>query len=229
MNRYLLCYMLVAATTRAAISMKLGQQEFHDVGVRKSGTGSGDPQFHTVDGKQYSFDGNCSYVLLRECQDPLEQPRFSVNIVNSRTLKTPYKYVVYIDSVYVIINLEGGGVFRVDLLQNKYLSINNNTSIHIVDIVDKWEDKTNGISIKEKDNKIVVTKKNEFCVCWDGIGRVDVKVDDSFHGKVCGLMGTANNDPDDDFKMLTTEGLKLVEDVKEFANSWQIKDSCKIK
>ncbi|XP_006820530.1 BMP-binding endothelial regulator protein-like [Saccoglossus kowalevskii] len=226
MYRFVLVYTLVAATASHVMSMKLGQPNHHSIGVRAGGWG--DPEFDTIDGRMYVFSGNCSYVLLRECHDPLGPPRFSVNIVNARTLNTPYTAAVYIDTVYVLIDLEGGSVFRVDLLQGKYLSINNQTSIHIVDIVDKWEDVENGITIRQFNYKILVTKRDEFSVCWDGKGRVDVKVNDNFNGEVCGLLGNANDNPDDDLQELTSEGLQLVENVNDFAMSWQIKDSCRI-
>ncbi|XP_077865516.1 von Willebrand factor-like [Saccoglossus kowalevskii] len=67
---------------------------------------------------------------------------------------------------------------------------------------------------------------DEFTVWFNGNGLVDVAIDEKYHGKVCGLLGNANDDPDDDFQKLTSNGLELVSDVNEFANSWVVPGSC---
>nr|XP_006812750.1 PREDICTED: von Willebrand factor-like [Saccoglossus kowalevskii] len=89
-----------------------------------------------------------------------------------------------------------------------------------------WEDSTNGITIQPDQSKVKIDKAGEFSVWFNGNGRVDVAIDEKYHGKVCGLLGNANDDPDDDFQKLTANGLELVSDVTEFANSWVVPGSC---
>ncbi|XP_006820528.1 von Willebrand factor-like [Saccoglossus kowalevskii] len=78
----------------------------------------------------------------------------------------------------------------------------------------------------ERDNKIVLNKAGEFSLSWDGIGRVNIKLDDTYKGHVCGLLGNADDNPDDDLMELTADGLKLTTNTDEFAKSWEIPDSC---
>uniref|UniRef100_A0ABM0LYR0 Kielin/chordin-like protein-like n=1 Tax=Saccoglossus kowalevskii TaxID=10224 RepID=A0ABM0LYR0_SACKO len=40
--------------------------------------GGGDPHYKTLDSHTYTFDGHCSYILMRECSNYLGTPRFTV-------------------------------------------------------------------------------------------------------------------------------------------------------
>jgi len=56
-------------------------------------------------------------------------------------------------------------------------------------------------------------------VSWDGLYRVEVSVSTSWRGRLCGLCGNYNGDPDDDFM---TSNNTLVHSPNTFAYSWVI-------
>ncbi|XP_077862704.1 uncharacterized protein LOC102802952 [Saccoglossus kowalevskii] len=189
------------------------------------GNGYGDPHFETLDHKSFQFDGHCSYILLRECKKPLHTPRFT--IINKHGLMESLKgkLKAYVSKISVVIQLSSKKQFRTELLESKYVLINNGSVIDIADL-GLWEDPTNGITIQPDHSKVKLDMAGEFTVWFNGNGRVDVAIDEKYHGKVCGLLGNANGDPDDDFHKLTSNGLELVSDVNEFANSWVVPGSC---
>jgi len=59
-------------------------------------------------------------------------------------------------------------------------------------------------------------------VSWDGLYRVEVTVSTSWRGRLCGLCGNYNGDPDDDF---TTPGGIMVSSPDIFGSSWVIENS----
>ena len=56
-------------------------------------------------------------------------------------------------------------------------------------------------------------------VTWDGQYRVQVTVSSAWEGRICGLCGNYNGDPDDDF--ITPNNLS-VSDPNEFGTSWKL-------
>jgi hypothetical protein len=50
---------------------------------------------------------------------------------------------------------------------------------------------------------------------------IEIKVEETYLGTLCGLCGSYNNDPSDDF---TKSDNTLTTDTNEFGNSWQVSD-----
>nr|XP_006825365.1 PREDICTED: zonadhesin-like [Saccoglossus kowalevskii] len=184
------------------------------IGVR------GDPHFITLDSQKYNFNGHCSYVLLRECTNPLGTPRFTVTTKHSLMESLRRNLKPYVDSTSVIV-----GAFRADLLHGNLVSINNEPAVHIHELRG-WNKTDKGITVTPDKGMVKVDVEGEFTVWFNGNGRVNVAIDRQYHGKVCGLLGNANDNSDDDFQKLTTNGLELVTDIDEFANSWVVPNSC---
>ena len=57
-------------------------------------------------------------------------------------------------------------------------------------------------------------------VYYDGVWTINVKIPDAFDGRVCGLCGNSNQNPNDDFQALINGTLQQVTDLVQFGLSW---------
>ena len=60
----------------------------------------------------------------------------------------------------------------------------------------------------------------QITVYYDGLWTLNVKIPDPFDGRVCGLCGNSNGNPNDDFQALVDGSLQQVTDLIEFGLSW---------
>ncbi|XP_006816571.1 uncharacterized protein LOC102809870 [Saccoglossus kowalevskii] len=185
----------------------------------------GDPIFNTLDKKEYRFDGECSYVLLRECSKPLEEPRFVVTSKHGVMENLKGNLITYVKGISIYLKNWPLSDLQIDLLEQRYVSINKNIPLNIREMV-RWNDASIGVTIEQDGPNVKVDKEDEFTVWFNGNGRVNLEIVDSLSDRVCGLLGNGNGNPDDDFLKLTPDGLTLVDDVNEFGESWVVDGSC---
>jgi hypothetical protein len=62
-----------------------------------------------------------------------------------------------------------------------------------------------------------------FSVHWDGSTVMIVKINQRYKNKTCGLMGNADNNPDNDFQL---PDRSIAKNIAEFANSWKTNPLC---
>ncbi|XP_006823458.1 IgGFc-binding protein-like [Saccoglossus kowalevskii] len=85
------------------------------------------------------------------------------------------------------------------------------------------------ITVERINREIIkVTLKSKFVLKWNGSGRVAPILDQSMFGKVCGLLGNGDSDPDNDMQIPIQDGtLKMVDIINEFGDGWLVPGSCK--
>ncbi|XP_059510759.1 mucin-19-like [Stegostoma tigrinum] len=165
----------------------------------------GDGHYKTFDGKRYSYDGNCEYVIVEDqCQRAIgtfqilteSVPCCENGVTCSRNIR-----ILFEDRELIL--LSGNGVTEVSL--GKTQCTDNLYTLHTVGLY------------------LVLTFSNGITVIWDKRTRLSITLDAKWKNKVCGLCGNFNDDIEDD---LTTKWNYVVTSPVEFGNSWKISQSC---
>ena len=165
----------------------------------------GDPHYVTFDSRKYDFQGTCEYILTQPCNSS----EFSVIVTNL----AHNQYVSCTDTVRVLVPdenlnifMERGGTVTI----NDILQPNNGDEVILhsgeVEVV-----RTGG-------RPHVLLTTSGVRVSWDGLYRVDVTVSTSWRGRLCGLCGDYNGDPNDDFR---TPDNMLSSSSNDFGVSWE--------
>ena len=168
----------------------------------------GDTHFQNFDLLQYSFQGDCEYVLSKSCAGDV----FSVVIKNvpknahsSRVQEV--KILIPGEYIEIVLGTGNGGTATVNgtlQLENGDGQLSMNGEVELV--------RSGGLLH-------VLLGKQGIRVFWDGTNRVEVTVAKSWRGKLCGLCGNYNNDDKDDFQ--GPDGQQLG-NANEFVTSWVI-------
>nr|XP_006818928.1 PREDICTED: IgGFc-binding protein-like [Saccoglossus kowalevskii] len=174
----------------------------------KDGSGRGDPHYRTFDSKKFSFQGNCSYILMKNC-GPRKSTAFQVEVIqrgrDGEEVTRVWAVTVRIDR-HIIEMGQNNSI----IIDKKVTSLDSlPRSLIIAD--------SNVIHIKLIDDVINVEMPSRFNVMWDGDRFVDIHIEPLLYGNVCGLLGNADDDPTNDFK--DANG-KLLDNVDDFTNSW---------
>ena len=163
---------------------------------------SGDPHYHTFDGRYYDFQGACEYIFSQPC----DSNDFSVIVgnrrCNSRATCTNFVRVI-VPAENLNILLAGGAV-----------TINNIPQANNGDEVILTSGGVEVVRVGGRPNVILT----ELGVRISFYGsRVDVAASESWRGRLCGLCGNYNGDPDDDF---ITSNNFTVSNPNDFGISW---------
>ena len=174
---------------------------------------SGDPHYHTFDGRYYDFQGVCEYVLTQPCHSN----EFSVIVTNT----AHNRYVSCTSAVRVLVPhenldilLERGG----SVIINDQLQLNNGDSV-ILQSNDTMVTRVGG-------RPYVFLTRSGIEVFFDGRYRVTVKASSVWNGMLCGLCGNYNADPSDDFQ---SPNGTLITSPNDFGYEWSTsrgRDGC---
>jgi len=166
----------------------------------------GDPHYRTFDLKKFDFQGTCEYVLTQSCN--------SSEFVVSASNRAHNSYVSCTDLVRVVVpdsNLE------IILRRAGAVMINNRMHSNADDGILLQTDNVEIVKIGRQVHVILITLGVR--VSWDGLYRVDVTVSTSWRGRLCGLCGNYNDNPNDDFM---TPASILTPSPSLFSQSWAI-------
>ncbi|XP_041052579.1 otogelin [Carcharodon carcharias] len=160
----------------------------------------GQYNYETFDGLYYYYPGNCTYTLVRECEQ--SQQSFSIQVHNDPTCQSsPYSCQ---RSVSLFFTYEG------EIILQSYEVIHHGQSVQLPYII-------GNLKFEQIAGYILVRHHHGFSMAWDGSSGVYIKMNVDYVGKICGLCGNFNGNMHDD--LYTSYGL-LTEDIAIFGNSW---------
>ncbi|XP_001942569.2 BMP-binding endothelial regulator protein [Acyrthosiphon pisum] len=166
----------------------------------------GDPHYRTYDGKFFSFQGPCKYLLSADCVGRT----FSIRVTNDarNTRNSAWTKT---------ISLRTGGL-KVNLGENKRIKINGQR----VSVPYK---RSNELTISNMNDTVLVETRIGVSIIWDGRGFLEVSVPSRYKGSLCGLCGNFNSVPRDD---MTTKDGQVVLEPQVFGSSWRVggKNAC---
>ena len=170
---------------------------------------SGDPHYTTFDGSRHHFQGICKYELVKDCI----KNRFTITTVNTPcggTAACVTEATVVVHNLFLSIVLKrasGGGQVFVNGI--RYYKTKNGLVLSLGEV--KIIHSSNSIIVSLTTTGVVVT--------WKGTSYISVKVSEDLKHHLCGLCGTYNDDPTDDFQ--TPDGA-VVRFTNQFGFSWLI-------
>ncbi|XP_046897349.1 mucin-5AC-like [Hypomesus transpacificus] len=174
-------------------------------------SGWGDPHYITFDGTYYGFQGNCSYVLVKEI---LPKYNFSVTIDNyfcnsPDGLSCPQSITVYYHSYQIYMTQKDlNGVFT------NLIYVNNKRIIPAFENAD-FRITDNGIE------SAVIIPEIGAKVTFTGLMFAIYLPYAKFHGNTEGQCGTCDNNRTDDCMLPTGQ---VISSCPDMANSWHVPD-----
>ncbi|XP_074991089.1 IgGFc-binding protein [Calonectris borealis] len=183
---------------------------------------TGDPHYQTFDGKTFDFMGTCTYTLTKTCELDPTLPVFSVEAKNEHRGNLKVSHIgaltvrVY-DVTIAVVRSENGivrylfgfhGLFFFFLLQ-----VNNHRSRLPISLAQ------GKLRLQQKGKSVLIKTDFKLKILYDWDDHVVVKLPGMFSGKVCGMCGNSNGNPQDD--SLMPDG-NLAQDTVELGRSWKV-------
>ncbi|KAM4526944.1 alpha-tectorin isoform 2-T2 [Fundulus diaphanus] len=167
---------------------------------------SGDPHYLTFDGKLYDFQGTCRYVLATVCNETDELHHFSVKAKNEPWMGLPVSITaeVFVDVLGYEVHMSRGSGGTVEVN-----GITRNLPVVF----------SGSLSIFGSGSQTFVNADFGLSVMYDGLYTVTISVPPNYRGKVCGLCGNFNGNPNDDFHIPSGE---LVNSPDDFGAAWKV-------
>ncbi|XP_075044693.1 mucin-5B-like [Mixophyes fleayi] len=165
----------------------------------------GEGNFITFDNKRYTMNGDCEYTLVQDyCDiDDLRNGTFKViseNIPCGTTGTSCSKSItVYVGDHKLIL-----------------------TDGHL-EVLERSSDVEIPYKSKHMGSFLVIEMMNGIVLVWDRMTSIYIHLSTDFKGKVCGLCGNFDGNGNNDF---TKRSQCVVEDVKEFRDSWKLSPEC---
>eukprot|EP00794_Sanderia_malayensis_P017684 gene17684-19449_t len=156
----------------------------------------GDPHYQTFDGRFYSFQGTCRYMLAKDSNNT-----FSVIVKNSARYTGRFAWT---KSVHIKL-----GKYTISLQQKLKVKVNGKR------IRTPYLDYP-ALDIRETKRYLHVYTDKGLSVTWDGDSYLSVSVSKDFKGRMSGLCGNYNGDGRDDLSVSNGPSLHPV----AFARQW---------
>ncbi|XP_032894892.1 otogelin isoform X1 [Amblyraja radiata] len=160
----------------------------------------GQYNYETFDGLYYYYPGNCTYTLVRECEQ--SQQSLLIQIHNDPACNSsPYSCQ---RSVSLFFAYEG------EIILQNHEVIHHGKSVQLPHTI-------GNLKFEQVAGYILVRHHHGFSLAWDGSSGVYIKMSVVYVGKLCGLCGNFNGNLHDD--LYTSYGV-LTEELAIFGNSW---------
>jgi hypothetical protein len=147
----------------------------------------GDPHYYSFDGLVTHWQGQCEYVLARECE--VSETSFEVQVRN--TARLPGQVVTVTQAVAIRAPVDATSAVIIELFRDPTLNTVNGVPLGAAAVTARgWVSITRPDASRPQD--VLVTVAGVGSVRWSSGSRVDVRLAPKFAGRVCGLCG--NND-----------------------------------
>ncbi|KAM5138200.1 mucin-2-like [Mantella aurantiaca] len=165
----------------------------------------GQGHYITFDNKRFTINGNCEYTLVQDYCDNDDLKKGTFKII---TENIPCGTTGTSCSVAITLYL---GAHKIILADGHIDVMETSSNVEISYITRKM-----GIYL-------VIETNNGLVLVWDQMTSISIHLSRSYQGKVCGLCGNFDGNSKNDF---TTRSMCLVENVKEFRDSWKSSAGC---
>nr|XP_033818517.1 IgGFc-binding protein-like [Geotrypetes seraphini] len=172
--------------------------------------GWGDPHYHTWDGKNYDFQGTCTYTIAKYCGNDATLPDFNIEAKNeNRGGNTKVSYVSFVTiQVY-------GFTISVTRFQNGLVQVDNQQLRLPINL-------NNGkVQLYQTGGSLLVQTDFGLKAYYDWNYYLRIVISSSYFESVCGLCGNYNGNPNDDF--MTPNRVEAPNAI-DFGKSWKVED-----
>ncbi|XP_075697035.1 IgGFc-binding protein-like [Rhinoderma darwinii] len=167
---------------------------------------SGEPHYISLDGRSYDFQGICTYIFAKTVLKYPHLVSFTVTVQNER-----YKNFAVSVTKEVVVSVYG---YTVTIQRGIQWKVKVDGEVHNLPLT-----LLNGkLSINQEGNNIVLQTDFGLSLLYDTMYYVLLKVPSSYMGKIGGLCGNFNGDPNDDFQL--PNGL-ITKKVADFGQAWR--------
>ncbi|XP_075183389.1 alpha-tectorin [Anomaloglossus baeobatrachus] len=167
----------------------------------------GDPHYHTFDGLLFHFQGSCSYLLARNCNQGNHLPYFSIEAKNENRGGSSVAWLkdisVEVYSYNIVIPKESFGKIKV------------NNLIFSLPVTLEF----GAIKIYQSGLSTAVETDFGLLVIYDGEHYASISVPGTYINSTCGMCGNYNKNPEDD--TLRSDG-RLAVSVIDLGESWRV-------
>ncbi|XP_022248617.1 BMP-binding endothelial regulator protein-like [Limulus polyphemus] len=160
----------------------------------------GDPHYRTFDGRIFTFQGSCKYLLTNDCKG---NKSFSIQVINDPRHTKTFSWTK-------VVKIKVG---ESKIRMARFMKVKINKKKVQLPYV-----KLGSFSIVQEGYNIVTRTNLGIKMMWDGGSFLEVSVPPEFKNQMCGLCGNYNGDSKDDF--ITRNG-NVVSDVDIFGNDWK--------
>ncbi|XP_051776523.1 IgGFc-binding protein-like [Erpetoichthys calabaricus] len=167
----------------------------------------GGTQYHTFDGQDFTFQGNCTYELVHNCVSQSNASEFSVQIQIKHDKNSSQPYMEMISFVIQDTNIT---------IIHKYVEA---VMVNDIKFIPPFSLQDGSVKVYFSGISIVLEMNSGLMVIYNWEQYLKVKIPKSFPEDVCGMCGNNNNDSSDDF--LTSNGTKA-SSAKAFGWSWKV-------
>ncbi|XP_063798279.1 IgGFc-binding protein-like isoform X2 [Pseudophryne corroboree] len=168
----------------------------------------GDPHYHTFDGKNYDFQGTCSYTMSKTCSSNLDLPYFNIETKNEIRATSSVSYLKSVNIQVYGFNITG---FRSEY---GVVRVNNQKSQLPVQLLD------GKLTISQSGTSLILLTDYKLKVIYDWDILLKITIPGSYYTNVCGLCGNYNDNQSDD---LSNGGVAL--STIDYGKLWKVQDN----
>ncbi|XP_008852263.2 IgGFc-binding protein [Nannospalax galili] len=181
---------LVYQSTSCLLGQQCGLLPSGQLGCQPTSTAEcqawGDPQYFTLDGHQFDFQGTCEYLLSAPCEaQPMGTEYFNVTVANehrgSQAVSYTHSVTLYIYGLSLTLSAHWP----------RQLQVNGEFVALPFELDSRLQAYISG-------SDIVITTASGVSLAFDGVSFLRLRVPAAYAGTLCGLCGNYNKNPSDD-------------------------------